>query len=103
MLYSILIKYPNANISLILRYAAIKIAERQREAAYRIYITDCLRMITENTAKTAYSGGSYLKERFYNIINPIKDNNDGKTVDEILNEAMNECGLKLIDDTSEVM
>lgn len=33
-----------------------------------MYITDTLKCIAENTAK--FAGGSYIKSRYYDIINP---------------------------------
>lgn len=45
-----------------------------------MYVTDALRVIGENTAK--YAGGSYLKARWADIINPPKE--DTRTADEII-------------------
>lgn len=45
-----------------------------------MYMTDALRVIGENTAK--YAGGSYLKARWADIINPPKE--DTRTADEII-------------------
>lgn len=45
-----------------------------------VYATDALRIIGENTAK--YAGGSYLKARWTDIINPPKE--DTRTADEII-------------------
>ena len=43
--------------------------ERQAdELAFRIYLTDCAKILTENTAKSA--GGSYLTKSYLDIINP---------------------------------
>ena len=44
--------------------------ERQsEELAFRIYVTNCAKILTENTAKSA-TGGSYLTKSFLDIINP---------------------------------
>jgi hypothetical protein len=52
----------------------------QRELAYRIYVSDALRMIAENTAR--YGGGNYIKGRYANIINPEPE--DDRTQEEIV-------------------
>lgn len=52
----------------------------QRELAYRIYVTDALRIISENTAK--FGGGGYMKARFSDIIIPKAE--DDRTSDEII-------------------
>lgn len=51
------------------------IHEREIEKAYRVYVTDCLRMITENTAPSAayYSSGKmgqYPQMRFAELFDP---------------------------------
>lgn len=45
-----------------------------------MYVTDALRLIGENTAK--YAGGSYLKARWSDIINPPKE--ETRTAGEII-------------------
>ena len=56
---------------------------------YRVYVTDCLRMITENTAK--FAGGSMIKERFFEIIHrqnkPKDEQNGNKIVADIIKRA----------------
>ena len=46
----------------------ILLKKQMQEKAYRIYVTDALKAITENTAK--YAGGSYMKARYYDLENP---------------------------------
>ena len=38
-----------------MRYATARFNQHQRDLAYRIYVTDCLRITTENTAKTVHA------------------------------------------------
>ena len=35
-----------------MRYATARFNQHQRDLAYRIYVTDCLRIASENTAKS---------------------------------------------------
>lgn len=52
----------------------------QRELAYRIYVTDALRSISENTAK--FGGGGYLRARFADILHPKPE--DTRTHDDVV-------------------
>lgn len=36
------------------------------DEAYRIYVTDCLKLISQNTAQ--YAGGSHYSVRYYDLI-----------------------------------
>nr|DAM03227.1 MAG TPA: hypothetical protein [Caudoviricetes sp.] len=44
------------------------INQAAKEQAYRVYVTDALKIIGENTAK--YAGGSYIKVRYLDIESP---------------------------------
>lgn len=49
------------------------------ELAYRFYVTDALRLITENTAK---QGGGYLTQKFRDIIRPVPE--DTRTPEDVI-------------------
>lgn len=53
-----------------------------QEQAYRAYVTDALKTITENTAK--YAGGNYMKGRYYDLENPKQTEN--RTGEEIVSQ-----------------
>jgi hypothetical protein len=75
-----------------MRYATARFNQHQRDLAYRIYVADCLRMATENTAKM--SQGSYTAARFYDIINPKPvDNRSGN---EIAADIIKRAGIEVI-------
>lgn len=57
----------------------------QEELAYKIYVTDTLKLIAENTAK--FGQGSYIKARYYDIIHPKPV--DNRTEKEIVNHIKN--------------
>lgn len=61
----------------------------QEERAYRVYVTDALRLTAENTAK--YVGGEYIKARYIEIIEPKKQ--DNRTCEEITADIIQRCGL----------
>ncbi len=59
-----------------MRYAAARYDQKRRGDAYRFYISECLRMISENTARS-YSvlsrgneGASYMEKRLSDILDP---------------------------------
>jgi hypothetical protein len=54
--------------------------KRQEEKAYKMYVTESLRIIGENTAK--YSGGSYIQMRYADMIEPKKE--ETRTANEII-------------------
>lgn len=67
------------------------IAEQQKDAAYRIYVTDALRIVAENTAQ--YVGGNYIKARYADMIEPKKQ--DSRTCEEITADIVARCGLTI--------
>ena len=75
-----------------MRYAMARFNQHQRDLAYRIYVTDCLRMIAENTAKL--SQGTYTTARFYDIINqkPVVN----RTGEEIAADIIKMAGIEVI-------
>lgn len=60
--------------------------------AYRVYVSDCLQAIAENTAK--YAGGSVIKKRYYDVINPKPV--DNRTGEEIAADVIKRAGLKVV-------
>ena len=54
-----------------MRYAIARFNQHQRDLAYRIYVTDCLRMVSENTAR--FGGGPYKTVSFEDIIRTRKE------------------------------
>ena len=56
-----------------------RINERAKTEAYRIYVTDALRIVAENTA------------RYADIIDPKKQ--DNRTCEEITADIVERCGL----------
>ena len=75
-----------------MRYAIARFNQQQRDLAYRIYVTDCLRIISENTAKMG--GGSYITAKFADIINPKPV--DNQTGEELAADIIKRAGLEVI-------
>ena len=75
-----------------MRYVITRYQSQQRDLAYRIYVSDCLRIITENTAK--FGGGSYMELHFTELINPKpKDTRSGV---EIFDDIVSRAGIEVI-------
>ena len=66
-----------------------KVNQQAKDTAYRVYVTDCLKLIAENTANI--SRGQYMKSRYYDIISPVKV--DTRTGDEIVEDIIKRAGL----------
>ena len=62
-----------------------KATQQAKDTAYRVYVTDCLKLIAENT------GNISLKSRYYDIIQPKKA--DNRTGDEIVADIIKRAGL----------
>ena len=75
-----------------MRYAVARYQSQQRDLAYRIYVADCLRIISENTAKIG--GGSYITAKLSDIINPKPA--DNRTGEEIAADIIKRAGIEVI-------
>lgn len=53
----------------------------QEKQAYRVYITEALKLLTENTAK--YSGGSYMTKSFSDIYKKEEKKEKKETAEDI--------------------
>lgn len=68
-----------------------RLNEKAKTEAYRIYVTDALRIVGENTAQ--YVGGDYIKARYADMIEPKKQ--DNRTCEEITADVVARCGLTI--------
>lgn len=59
--------------------------KEQKDKIYKVYVTDVLRSISENTAKSVQ--GSYIKARYLDIIDPPKE--ETRTPEEIIENIRN--------------
>lgn len=86
-----LLRVPKLHARALIKLLPRLIAEQQKDAAYRIYVTDALRIVGENTAQ--YVGGNYIKARYVDIIEPKKQ--DNRTCEEITADIVARCGLTI--------
>lgn len=74
-----------------MRYAQARYNQHQRDLAYRIFVSEGLRILTENTAKMAQ--GAYLTVNFLDIIDPKpKDERSGA---EIASDVLTRAGIEV--------
>lgn len=66
--------------------------EKINNEMYKVYVTDCLKAITDNTAR--YAGGNVMQKRYYDIIQHKKI--DNRTGDEIVNDIIKGAGIKVV-------
>lgn len=72
--------------------------EKIDELKYRVYVTDCLRMLTETTARCVMSGSnvSYIGVRYADTLDKFRPKKESeKTGDEIALEIIKKAGLSL--------
>ena len=58
----------------------VLLKKQDREKAYRVYVTDALKIIAENTAK--HASGSCMKARYFDVESPKPP--ETRTSDEII-------------------
>lgn len=75
-----------------MRYVLAQYRREQEDKAYRIYITDALRLISENTASSV--GDKYITARFADVIDPPEV--DNRTCEDITADIISRCGLVLV-------
>lgn len=73
-----------------MRYVEARIKKEQRAEICRIYVTDCLQIIAENTAKAV--NGQYLTKRWYDIVDS-KAETDDRSGAEIAVDVIKRLGL----------
>ena len=66
--------------------------KEQEDKAVKIYYAECIRVITENTAKMG--GGSYITAKLSDIINPKPV--EKRTGEEIASDIIKRAGIEVI-------
>lgn len=72
-----------------MRYATAKATAEAKLTAYRIYVSDALKVIGENTAR--FASGTYLTRRYADVVNTKKP--DTRTGEEIVADIIKKAGL----------
>ena len=76
----------------ILDFMADELEADEREKAYRLYVADALRYISENTANASFSGG-YFMQRFTGYDDMKIEN---RTAEEIVEDVTKRAGITVV-------
>lgn len=90
-----LLAAPKISAGGLIRLLPILVKRQQEESAFHIYTTECLRTMTENTAK--FAGGSFVQAKYSDLIDPKPQ--DNRTCEEITAEVVKRCGLVVKDES----
>lgn len=82
----------------IIDYIILQIKKEREEMAFKVYVTDTLKMINDKI--TSYYGGSTFDKRFYDIVEK-KQKKDIRTGEQIANDVIRFSGLKFDDEGGE--
>ena len=92
-----LLTAPRISAGGLIRLLPILIKRQNEESAFRIYAAECMRTITENTAK--FAGGSFVQAKYSDLIAPKPQ--DNRTCEEITADIVRRCGLVVNRSTNE--
>lgn len=82
----------NFSVVEIINILPLLLDQKIKQEIYDIYTAECLRIITENTAKMGH--GSYIKKSYKDIISPKAT--DNRTGEEIAADVIKKIGLQVI-------
>ncbi len=85
-----------------MRYVLARYNEKKRAEIYRIYVTDCLQLIAENTAKQCE--GQYLSKRYYDVVHGDANGSqsaDSRSGEEVAADVIKRLGLNFNEGGSE--
>ena len=74
----------------VIEHCVSAFSQRNKEKAFRIYMTDAIMCISETVANMG-NGGSYMEKRYIDIIEPQDDEFDP---DEIALDIIQRAGLR---------
>lgn len=75
------------------RYCAARRGQEDMRDAYRVYMADCLRMVTESIAN--FARGTYMRARWSDLIKPQKEETrTGKEVVEHMKSVLGRLEVK---------
>lgn len=74
-----------------MRYAVSKIQTQDIDTAYRVYMADAIRMLTESNSR--FAGGPYRRDRFADILTAVFEPPETRSGNEIAKEVIEKAGL----------
>lgn len=77
----------------VIEHCVSAFSERDKEKAFRIYVTDAIMCISETVATASKYGGSYMEKRYADIIEPQEEIEYDP--DEIALDIITRAGLRV--------
>lgn len=76
------------NVKHFCRYVVAKYNLKQEEMVYKVYMSDLIKMIAENTAR-AVKDGKYTEKKWFDIINKNEEVEETRSAQEIIEYMKN--------------
>lgn len=76
-----------------MRYTMTRYAKENESEAYRVYVTDTLKVITANVANSI--GGAEINERYYDLVHRSVET---RSPEEIISGIKDKCKLTAMED-----
>lgn len=93
MLWLCIGEYKGRTLSGFFVYVQARQAQYMEELMYRVYITDALQKIAENTAN--FAGGHIMPYRFYDAVYGEGKEKKNENAEEIIKNVTNKAGLEV--------
>ena len=69
----------------VIEHCTLAFLQNKKQQSYQYYIAECLRIISENTAK--FGGGSYVQVKIQDVLEPKPV--DNRTADDVIESIRN--------------
>lgn len=86
-------EYRGRTLSGFFVYAQARQVQYMEELMYRVYVTDALQKITENTAN--FAGGHIMPYRFYDAVYGNGKEKEKESAEEIVRNVTSKAGLEV--------
>lgn len=93
MLWLAIGEYRGRTLSGFFTYVQARQAQYMEELMYRVYVTDALQKIAENTAN--FAGGHIMPYRFYDAVYGDGDRKEKESAEEIVRNVTSKAGLEV--------
>lgn len=93
MLWLAIGEYRGRTLSGFFTYVQARQAQYMEELMYRVYVTDALQKIAENTAN--FAGGHIMPYRFYDAVYGDEKEKEKESAEEIVRNVTSKAGLEV--------
>lgn len=71
-----------------MEYCIVSFRKQQEEMAWRVYVSDALKLVAENTER--FAGGAHMSKRFFDFIKP--QSSEQLTSSQVISNIRNKIG-----------